>query len=120
VLDWKSKSAYVGSPMTTSAKVRTSFLVSTMSIHQQEKLNVVEGSTCNYFRPTWKLAFHAMVAKVLQITSWFPMHSLPGAQCKRWIPIGSMGCVQTHRRCLQLKDGVVQIRYNVVEKNWGR
>jgi len=42
------------------------FLVSTMSTHQQKELNVVEGSACNYSCPTWKLAFCAMVAKVLQ------------------------------------------------------
>jgi hypothetical protein len=38
-----------------------------------------------------------MVTKVLQIASWVPMCSLPWTQCERWIPIGSMGCVHTHR-----------------------
>jgi hypothetical protein len=57
---------------------------------------VAKGSTCNYFRPTWKPTFHAMAAKMLQTSSWVPMHLLPLVQCKRWVPIGSMGCVHTH------------------------
>jgi hypothetical protein len=63
--------------MTTSIKAFMPILVTTMSTHQQEELNVVEGSACNCSRPTCKPTFHAMVAKVLQITSWDEMHSLP-------------------------------------------
>jgi hypothetical protein len=68
---------------------------------------MVEGIVCSYFRPMWKLASCAMVTKVSQTTSWVPMCSLPWAQCKKWIPIGSMGCVHTYRGGLQLKDVVV-------------
>jgi hypothetical protein len=42
--------------MTTSTKVRMSSLVSIMSIHQLEELNVIEGNACNYSCPTWKPA----------------------------------------------------------------
>jgi hypothetical protein len=82
--------------MTMWVKVRMSFLVSTISICQRKELNVVEGSACNCFRPIWKPTSHTMVAKVLWIVSWVPMHSLPWAQPKRWIPIRLMGCVHTH------------------------
>jgi hypothetical protein len=41
------------------------------------ELNVVERSACNYSHPTWKLVSRVMVAKVLQIASWVPMHLLP-------------------------------------------
>jgi hypothetical protein len=81
--DWGSKFVRVGLVMITSTKVRMPFLVSTMSTHQQKELNVVEGSACNYSCPTWKLAFCAMVAKMLQIASWVPMSLLPRTQCKR-------------------------------------
>ncbi len=57
---------------------------------------MVEGNACSYFYPTWKLASCAMATKVSQTTSWVPMHLLLWAQRKRWIPIGSMGCVHTH------------------------
>jgi hypothetical protein len=59
-----------------------------------------EGSACNCFCPTWKLVFHIMVAKVLQIASWVHVHLLPWEQRKKWIPIGSMGCVHTHQQIL--------------------
>ncbi len=55
---------------------------------------MVEGSTCNYFHPMWKPTFRTMVAKVSRTTSWVLVHLLPRMQCKRWIPIGLMGCVQ--------------------------
>jgi hypothetical protein len=90
-------STHFGLIMTMSTKVRMSSLVSTMSTHQQEELNVVEGNTCNCSCPTWKQASHTMMEKVSQIASWVPMHSLPWAQHKKWIPIGPMGCVHTHR-----------------------
>jgi hypothetical protein len=38
-----------------------------------------------------------MVAKMSQTTSWVPMSSLPWVQHKKWIPVGSMGCVHTHQ-----------------------
>ncbi len=109
--------------MTTSIKAFMPILVTTMSTHQQEELNVVEGSACNCSRPTCKPTFHAMVAKVLQITSWDEMHSLPWTQCKKWIPIGSMGCVQTHRRMLIIERWCSLSRiWNIIEKtrenNW--
>jgi hypothetical protein len=37
-----------------------------------------------------------MAAKVSWIASWVLVHSLPWSQHKRWIPIGSMGCMHTH------------------------
>jgi hypothetical protein len=37
-----------------------------------------------------------MVTKVLQTTSWVLMRSLPWAHHKKWIQIGSMGCVHMH------------------------
>jgi hypothetical protein len=77
-----------------------------MSTHLQKELSVVEGSTCNYFHPTWKPLSHTMTTKMLWITSWVPVHSLPWAQCKKWIPIGSMGCVHTHQGGMWLKDVV--------------
>jgi hypothetical protein len=46
--------------MTMLAKMRMSFLVNIMSIHQRKELNVVEGSACNCSYPTWKLASHIM------------------------------------------------------------
>jgi hypothetical protein len=39
--------------MTTLVKVRISSLVSTMLIRQHEELNMVKGSACNCFHPTW-------------------------------------------------------------------
>jgi hypothetical protein len=90
VQDRYTKSACVGLAMITLAKVRMPSWVSTMLTHQQKELNVVEKNTCNCFRPTWKPTSRAMVAKVLQIVSWVLVRSLPLAQSKRWIPIGSM------------------------------
>jgi len=84
----------------TSTKVRMPSLVNTMLIHWREELNVLKKSVCNYFHPMWKLISCTMVANVSQITSWVLRHSLPWAQHKRWIPIGSMGCVHTHWRIL--------------------
>ncbi len=108
------------STMITLAKVRTPFLVSTMSIYRWKELNVVEGSTCVIF-VLWKLTFHTMAAKVLQITSWVLVHSLPWTQCKRCIPIGSMGCAHTHVEWyLQLRDGVIQIAYKMLWKKLGK
>jgi hypothetical protein len=63
-----------------------------MLTRQWEELNVVEGSACNYFHPTWKPTSRVMATKVSQIAPWVLMCSLPWAQCKRWIPIKSMGC----------------------------
>ncbi len=95
--DRGSKSTRIGLTMTMLVKVRMPSLVNKMSTHRWKELNVVKGSTSNCSRPTWKPAFCSMAPKMLQITSWVPMRSLPWAQCKRWIPIGLMGCVHTHR-----------------------
>ncbi len=83
--------------MTMLAKVQMPFLVNTMSFCRWEELNVVEGNACNYFRPIWKPAFRPMPIKVSQIASWVLVHSLPWAQCKKWIPIELIGCVHTHQ-----------------------
>jgi hypothetical protein len=63
--------------MTTLVKVQIPYLVSTMSTCQRKELNVVEGSTCNYFHPTWKPTSHIMATKVSRIASWVQVHSLP-------------------------------------------
>jgi hypothetical protein len=63
-------------------------------------MSVAKGRTCSYFWPTWKPSFHAIITKMLQTASWVLMHSLPKAQHRRWIPIRSIGCVQTHRGSL--------------------
>jgi hypothetical protein len=65
--DRKNKFVYVELAMTTSAKVRMSFLVSTMLTHQQKELNMIKINKCNYFRLTWKPTSHTMVTKVLQL-----------------------------------------------------
>jgi hypothetical protein len=76
-----------------------------------------EGSTCSYFRPTWKLASHAMVAKVLWTASWVHVCSLPWAQCKRWIPIRLMGCVHTHQRIFTIGGwGIPSCIWNTTKK----
>jgi hypothetical protein len=78
-------------------KGRIPSLVNTMSTRRQEELSVVEGSACSCFYLTWKPPSRTMVAKVSQTTSWVLVCSLPWAQNKSWIPIGLMGCVQTHQ-----------------------
>jgi hypothetical protein len=63
----------------------------------------------------WKPTSHEMATKVSQIASWVPMHLLPGAQCKRWILIGSMGCVHTHQGMPAIEDVYyVQLKNNLV------
>jgi len=57
-----------------------------------------ERNACSCFSPTWKPISHMIATKVSWTTSWVPMHSLPWTQCKRWIPIESMGCVHMHWR----------------------
>jgi hypothetical protein len=84
--------------MTTLAKVWMPYLVSTMLIRWQEELNAVEGNACNYSCPMWKPSFCTMATKVSWIAWWVLVCLLPWAQHKRWIPIGLMGCVHTHRR----------------------
>jgi hypothetical protein len=84
--------------MTTSIEVPMSSLVNTMLIRRWEELNVVEGNACNYYCPTWKPTSHTMATKVWQVASWVLVCLLPWKQCRRWIPIGSMGCVHTHWR----------------------
>jgi hypothetical protein len=97
------KFVHVGLAMKTSTRVWMPFLVGTISICQWEKLNVVEGSVCNSSHPTWKLTFRPMATKVSQIASWILVYSLLWMQHKRWIPIGSMGCVYRHRRILAIE-----------------
>jgi hypothetical protein len=93
------------------------FLVSTMLIRWWKELNVIEGNACNYFHPTWKSTSCAMTTKVSQIASWVPRGSLPWAQCKRWIPIRSMGCVHTHWRMLAIEGwGSPSCVWNAVKK----
>jgi hypothetical protein len=50
--------------------------VNTMLTHQQKELNVVEGSACNCFHPTWKPTSRVMATKVSQIASWVIVCSL--------------------------------------------
>jgi len=77
VQDQGNTATCVGLVMTTLIKVQMPSLVSTMLIRQREELNVFERSACSYFHPTWKPTLCAMLAKVLQITSWVPMRLLP-------------------------------------------
>jgi hypothetical protein len=124
VQDQGSKFACVGSAMTTSTNVQMSSLVSTLLTHWQEELNMVERNACIYYHPTWKPTSHTMATKVLRITSWVLMCSLPWTlECKKWIPIGLMGCVHTHRRIPTIKNwGSPNCVWNVMEKigedNW--
>ncbi len=105
--------------MTMSVKLWVPYLVNTMSIHQWKELNMVEESAFNYFHPTWNLTFRTMVTKVSRTTSWILVCSLPWVQCMKWIPIGSMGCMHTHR--MNGCDTYTHIE-NIVEKtnedNW--
>jgi hypothetical protein len=104
--------------LTTSTKVQMPSLVSTMLICQWEELNVIERDTCNCSHLTWKSISCTMVAKVSQITSWVLVHLLPWTQHKRWIPIGSMGCVHTHWGMLTIEGWNSSNRIqNVVGKN---
>jgi hypothetical protein len=59
-----------------------------------------------------------MVAKVSRIASWVPMRLFPWAQCKKWIPIESMGCVHTHWEMLPIEGwGSPSRIWSVVKKN---
>jgi len=90
--------------------------VNILSICRQKELNVFKGSTC-CFRPMWKLTSYTMATKVSQTASWVLMHSLSWAQCKRWIPIGSMGCVHMHQRIPAIKGwGSPSHIWSIVEK----
>jgi hypothetical protein len=57
------KYAHIGSTMTTSIKVQISPLMNIMLTRRREELSVVEENACSYC-PMWKLAFHAMAAKM--------------------------------------------------------
>jgi hypothetical protein len=64
-----------------------------------------------------------MAAKVLQIASWVLMGLLPWTQRKRWIPIGSMGCVHTHQGMLVIEEwgspsGIWSDVQRIGEDNW--
>jgi hypothetical protein len=117
VQDWGSRLTRVGLAMRTLFMVGIPFLVTIMSTPWREKLIVAEGNTCNYFRPSWKPTFHAMVKKVLWTSSRVCVCSLPWVQLKRWIPIRSMGCVHTHwGRCIiEGCESQSHVR-NIVEK----
>jgi hypothetical protein len=106
-----------------SIRVWVPYLVNTKSTRQWKELNMVEESASNYFHPTWKLAFHTMVTKVLRMTSWILVCSLPWVQCMKWIHARSMWCVHTHQTRPKIKgcDTPNHIE-NIVEKtnenNW--
>jgi hypothetical protein len=106
-----------------STKAQIPSLVSTMLICQWKKLNVVKRSACSWSCPTWNLTSHTIMIKVSRIPSWVLMCSLPWVQCKRWIPIWSMGCVHTNQKILRSERcGSLNHIWNVVEKiredNW--
>jgi hypothetical protein len=55
---------------------------------------------------TWALLLfvnNAMATKVLWITSWVLVCSLPWTQCRRWIPIRLMRCVHTYWKILTIE-----------------
>jgi len=112
-----SRFAHVGLIITLSTKVQIPPLVNTLSIRRWKKLNVDERSACSCYCPIWKLMSCTMATKMSEITSWIHVCSLPYAQCKRWILIRSMGCVQTHRKRLVI-DGCGSLNYiqSIVEK----
>jgi len=118
--NWRSKFVRIGWTMTTLVKVQMSSLVNTMSIHWWKELNMDERNTCNFFRPMWKLASCTMMAKVSRTTSWIHVHLLPWEQHKRWIPIGSMGCVHTHQRIPTIEGCGSPNRIRSVAKKIGK
>jgi hypothetical protein len=90
--------------------------MSTMSTRRWEELNVFERSTCSCSCPQ-ELASCAMATEVSWIASWVHVCSSSWAQHKRWIPIGSMGCVHPHWRILATKRwGNPSRIWNTVEK----
>jgi hypothetical protein len=75
--------------MTTSSMVQIPFVMSITLTRQQEKLNVVDESACNYSSPTWKpTSCITMVTKMPRIASWVTM-----GVTKEVKSIGLMGCV---------------------------
>jgi hypothetical protein len=63
-----------------------------MSTCQWKQLRITKINARNYSHLTWRPTFYTMTTKVSQTASWVPMHLLPWAQHKKWIPIGSLGC----------------------------
>jgi hypothetical protein len=117
--DQGNKSTHVRLTMTMLPKVWMPYLVSTMSIHQWKELNVVERSACNCFHPMWKSTSCAMATKMLWIASWVLVCLLPWAQCKRWIPMVSIGCVHTYQGMLTIEGwGNPSHVRNVVKRKW--
>jgi len=116
--DQGNKSVGVGLAMTMSAKVWMLYLVNTMSIHQWKELNVIEGSTCSCFHHTWKPTFHTQrQQRCGEIASWVHVCSLSWEQNKKWIPMGWMGCVFTHRGIFAIEGwGNPSCVQSVVEK----
>ncbi len=104
--DQGSKSIRVGFAMMISNRVQTPSLVNAISIHWWEELNVVEGSACNCICPMWRLTSYTMATKVLWITSWVLVRSLPWMQHKRWIHNwwNVCTCIKGY---LQLRDVVI-------------
>jgi hypothetical protein len=83
----------------------------------------LKGNACSCSHPTRKPTSHVMTTKVLWTISWVFVRSLPWVQHKRWIPIGSMGCVHTHWGRLAI-EGCSSLSYiwSIMEKigedNW--
>jgi hypothetical protein len=69
--------------------------------------------TCSCFQTTWKPTSHVMVPKV-------PMRSLPWAQYKRWIPIGSMGSVHAHWGRPVIEECGSLSHSKTLWKKWGK
>jgi hypothetical protein len=117
VQDQRNKFACVGLIMTTLVKVRIPSLVTIMLTCWREEWSMVEENACSYFHPMWKPTSRVMATKVSQTTSYVFVHSLPWAQFKRWIPIGSMGCGHTHWGRLAIeKCGNLNYVWSNVEK----
>jgi GH43 family beta-xylosidase len=104
-------------------RVRIASLVNTMLMHQQKELSLAKGSACNCSCPMYKPTSHTIITKVLWIASWVPMHSLPWAQHKKWIPIRSIGCVHTHWGRLAIEgcaspSHIQSVVEKIGEDNW--
>jgi hypothetical protein len=98
--------------------VRISLLVNTISICQWEDLSMGERNACNSSCLMWKPSSCTTTTKTSQTTSWVHVHLLPWAQHRKWIPIGSMGCVHTNQgRPTFGGCGNSSCVRNVVEKN---
>ncbi len=68
-----------------------------------ESIKELGSTSLSCYHLTWKPAFHAMVAKVLQIGSWVSRAFVAMSACKKWIPIGLMGCMHTHWKMFEIE-----------------